>query len=35
LNCHKKATTDSNHRGVNGYSYNSLACFSCHPRGSS
>ena len=32
LNCHKKASTDSEHRGVNGYSYNSTACYSCHPR---
>lgn len=35
LNCHKKASTDSEHRGVNGYSYTSTACFSCHPRGDS
>ena len=35
LNCHQKAVTDSHHRGINGYSYNSLACYSCHPRGSS
>jgi hypothetical protein len=25
---------DNNHQGVNGYSYNSLACYSCHPTGS-
>jgi hypothetical protein len=33
LNCHKKASTDADHRGEKGYSYTSLACFSCHPRG--
>jgi hypothetical protein len=24
---------DSKHRGENGYSYNSVACLNCHPRG--
>jgi hypothetical protein len=33
LNCHKKTSTDNDHRGVTGYSYNSIACFTCHPRG--
>ncbi len=31
--CHAKATTDSNHRGVNGYRYDAAACYSCHPNG--
>jgi len=35
LTCHEhnKSETDSNHRGVGGYSYNSTNCLSCHPRG--
>jgi hypothetical protein len=32
--CHPQAQTNSNHSGVNGYSYTASACFSCHPRGS-
>ncbi|MCF8300817.1 MAG: cytochrome c3 family protein, partial [Haliscomenobacter sp.] len=35
LNCHKKAETDKDHKDENGYIYTSLACFSCHPDGSS
>jgi hypothetical protein len=35
LNCHKKAETDKDHKDEKGYIYTSLACFSCHPRGSS
>jgi hypothetical protein len=38
LSCHPhsdKAQTDSNHSGVNGYSYTSSACYSCHPTGRS
>jgi hypothetical protein len=38
LGCHPhndKAQTDSNHNGVNGYSYTSNACYSCHPTGRS
>jgi hypothetical protein len=31
--CHDRSGTDSNHRGVSGYSYNSQACYSCHPQG--
>jgi hypothetical protein len=31
---HSKSTTDSNHHDVSGYSYNSLACYSCHANGS-
>lgn len=33
LVCHKKNETDSDHNGVSGYSYNSNACYSCHPDG--
>ena len=32
--CHAKATTDSHHQGNSGYRYDSQACYSCHPRGS-
>jgi hypothetical protein len=31
-NCHLQAQTDSHHQGVPGYSYNSQACYSCHPH---
>jgi hypothetical protein len=30
---HRKSKMDSEHNGVNGYSYNSAACFNCHPDG--
>jgi len=33
LGCHGKSTTDSHHSGISGYSYNSSACYSCHPDG--
>jgi hypothetical protein len=33
--CHPQSTTNSNHQEVSGYSYNSNACYSCHPNGSS
>ncbi len=36
LGCHPhddKAGTDSHHRGMNGYSYESTRCYSCHPNG--
>ena len=33
LTCHKQSETDSEHRGRNGYRYDSLACYSCHPNG--
>lgn len=35
LNCHehRQSKMDDEHREVGGYSYNSLACFSCHPQG--
>ena len=32
-NCHTKAQTDSNHRGVGGYVYNSVNCYNCHKNG--
>ena len=32
-NCHTKAQTDSHHRGVNGYVYNSVNCYQCHRNG--
>jgi bacterioferritin-associated ferredoxin len=37
INCHEhnKSSTDSDHRGVSGYVYNSANCLSCHPRGNS
>ena len=30
---HNKSDMDKEHRGENGYSYNSNACFTCHPNG--
>ncbi|MFZ5948772.1 MAG: hypothetical protein ACOYU5_12520, partial [Stygiobacter sp.] len=35
INCHEheKTKMDNEHRGVNGYAYQSMACFTCHPRG--
>jgi hypothetical protein len=30
---HDKATVDSHHREVSGYSYNSASCYACHPKG--
>lgn len=36
LSCHphdNKTVTDGHHSGVSGYSYDSAACFRCHPRG--
>ena len=37
INCHEhsQGSMDSEHSGVNGYIYNSEACLSCHPTGSS
>lgn len=34
LNCHEhaKASMDSEHKGTNGYVYNSTNCLSCHPK---
>ena len=34
ITCHQQSSTDSNHRGISGYQYQSNACYSCHPRGS-
>lgn len=36
INCHEhdRSRTDSKHSGVSGYSYNSAACYNCHPTGS-
>jgi hypothetical protein len=33
LSCHGKTTTDSHHTSVSGYTYDSQACYRCHPRG--
>jgi len=36
LSCHphdNRTETDDKHRGENGYSYDSAACYRCHPRG--
>ncbi len=34
LGCHSQADMDEEHQGVPGYSYNSNACYQCHPTGS-
>ncbi len=31
--CHARGETDGHHRGVGGYRYDSVACYSCHPNG--
>ncbi len=33
ITCHGRTQTDSHHRGVSGYRYDSLACYACHPQG--
>ncbi|MSO23284.1 MAG: hypothetical protein EXQ58_08545 [Acidobacteria bacterium] len=35
LNCHEHSqiTMDDKHKNIKGYAYNSLACYSCHPKG--
>ncbi|MCB9014462.1 MAG: hypothetical protein H6541_01620 [Lentimicrobiaceae bacterium] len=35
IDCHEHNQSDMNneHQGVNGYAYNSIACFNCHPNG--
>jgi hypothetical protein len=35
IDCHEhnRDDTDEDHIGINGYSYNSTACFICHPNG--
>ena len=37
IDCHEhnKPDTDDKHNGVPGYSYNSIACYTCHPNGDS
>jgi len=32
--CHPQSEANKDHEGVNDYSYNSAACFECHPKGS-
>ncbi|TAL66439.1 MAG: hypothetical protein EPN88_08455 [Bacteroidetes bacterium] len=34
VTCHNKADMDDAHGGRSGYSYDSAACYYCHPRGS-
>ena len=31
--CHGRSETDREHTGENGYRYDSLACYACHPNG--
>ena len=31
--CHSQTTTDNHHKGVKGYVYNAINCYSCHPTG--
>ena len=33
VTCHTNPETDDAHLGINGYAYNSQACFACHPMG--
>jgi hypothetical protein len=33
ITCHDKTTMDAKHQGRRGYSWNDLACYSCHPNG--
>ncbi|MGE0020631.1 MAG: hypothetical protein AB7S72_13250 [Draconibacterium sp.] len=37
INCHEhnKTDMDDEHRGENGYVYNSINCYACHPKGDS
>jgi hypothetical protein len=35
IGCHTKSTTDAQHRGRNGYTWASTACYACHPNGRS
>jgi hypothetical protein len=30
---HNQSDMDNKHSGVSGYSYNSAACYQCHPTG--
>jgi hypothetical protein len=34
VTCHVQSEMNSEHSGVTGYSYDSNACFTCHPKGS-
>jgi hypothetical protein len=34
LPCHPQPETDNEHEGITGYTYNSEACYACHPDGS-
>jgi hypothetical protein len=33
VTCHDRTSTDSHHRGVGAYRYDSAACYACHPNG--
>ena len=33
ITCHQAGQTNNEHNGVNGYQYNSPACYACHPNG--
>ncbi|MFZ4520688.1 MAG: hypothetical protein ACOYNC_03225 [Bacteroidales bacterium] len=33
--CHSQSTMNNKHQGISGYSYNSAACYNCHPQGTS
>jgi hypothetical protein len=33
VTCHSRSETDSKHRSIAGYVYNSVNCYSCHPQG--
>ena len=33
ITCHQQGPTNNDHNGVNGYQYNSAACYACHPNG--
>ena len=34
ITCHEQGDMDDEHEGIGGYQYNSIACLSCHPDGS-
>ncbi|HJW29464.1 MAG TPA: hypothetical protein VJ508_09440, partial [Saprospiraceae bacterium] len=35
ITCHQQNETNQHHNGVQGYQYNSAACYACHPTGQS
>ncbi len=35
ITCHEQGDMNEEHQGISGYQYNSIACLSCHPDGSS